>query len=356
MKTRLLFLVTIILLTLFGVARGVTVATPPVGYFRLDAGGGRDNWISLPLVRRSESIRRIDSIGPASLSLSGSALIANAYAPSATGSYYVQFVSGNLAGLSYKIISNTANEVTLATLGDDLSAHVLGAINSGPAGDLVRIRPFWTVADIFGRENAGLLLDPVSALDATIYTEADALLFPDNQTIATEKAPAAVVAYVAGQGWRRQGQPATDSGADEFPPGVPFILRRENTTPISTFIVGYVSQEPGLIRLPALAAAGETDVAVGLFHPGPMQMADLGLVGTMENSADADSAHDLLLSPSDIRNGFSVPPAHRLHLVNGAWFEGDTPADGRTLQSGTGFILRVRGGRTVRYWRQTITN
>lgn len=356
MKTRFPFFICLGLLAGLVPAGAVTVATPPAGYFRLEAGGGRDNWLSLPLVRRSESVRRISAVGATSLTLGGSALTANAYAPGNSGAYYVQFVNGNLAGLSYKIVSNTTSEVTLATLGDDLGSHALGAVVVGASGDLVRIRPYWTVADVFGRENAGLLLTPLSALATAIYTEADALIFPDNQTIATEKLPASVVAYVSGQGWRRQGQPAVDVGASELPAGDPFVFRRQSGTAVSTFLVGYVSQEPGLVRLPALPAGGETDVFAGLFHPGQKRMADLGLAGSIEGSADAANARDLLLNPSDIRNGFSIPPARRLHLIGSAWFEGETSANNQTLRSGTGFILRLRGERPVRYWRQLTTN
>jgi len=319
-------------------------------------GGSRDNWVSLPLVRRSEMIRRISTVGTGALSLSGTALVANAYAPTSEGAFYVQFVTGNLAGLSYKIISNTSSEVVLETMGDDLRAPALGGIAAGERGDLIRIRPYWTVADVFGHDSSTVLLDPVPALSPVIYTEDDALLFPDNQSIGTKKSPAMVIAYVAGQGWRRQGQSTTDCGSTEFPAGVPFVLRRQSTTSLTTFVVGYVSQEPGLIRLPALPENGETDISAALFHPVPVRLADSGLAVVMESSLDDGSAKDLLLCPSDARPGFSIPPARRLHLENATWYEGEVSANEQTLRSGSGFVLRLKGERPVRYWRQAAPN
>jgi len=331
------------------------VATAPAGYTRLTAGAGRDTWLSLPLVRRSELIARISAVSPATLSLDGVTMTADAYAPSAGGAYYAQFTSGNLAGRCYRIVGNTTGTVTLATESEDLSAHILGAIATGATGDLIRIRPYWTVADVFGPGVGSPLLAPVAAVPAVIYSDGDALLLPDNAALGAEKAPAAVIAYVTGQGWRRQGQPATDSAAVELPPGVPFVVRRSGAA-VSTLLVGYVSQDPGLIRLPALPAGGEIDVAAALFHPWVVTLADSGLAGMIESSVDADHARDLLLSPSDTRGGFSLPPARRLHLVGSSWFEGTTAADGQTLRTGAGFLIRLRGERPVRYWRQAAPN
>jgi uncharacterized protein (TIGR02597 family) len=356
MKTYLLFAL-VSAVAASSVARAqISVGTPPAGCVRLNAGGARDNWLSLPLVRRTELTRRVSAVAPATLSLSGASLSVNAYAPTSAGAYYVQFANGNLAGVAYKILSNTTTAVTVETLGDDLSAHPLGAITAGASGDLVRIRPYWTVSDVFGGTSGTPLLDPAPALSGAIYTEADALLFPDNLSVGTEKTPLAVIAYVTGQGWRRQGAGLTDSSGTAFPAGVPCILRRQSSTALSTYLVGYVAQEPGAIRFPALSASDETDVSIALFHPSPTRMADLGLASVMESSLDAASARDLVLIPSDVRNGFSVPPARHLHLIGPNWFEGEDAADNATLRFGTGLVIRLRGERPVRYWRQAAPN
>jgi len=351
MKTRFLLPLLAGLLALPAAGIAVTVATPPAGYARIAAGGGRDNWLSLPLVRRAEFIGRVASIGPATLTFSGPAWPADAYAPAATGAYYAQFVTGNLAGMTYKVLGNTANQLTLATAGDDLGVHGLGPIVTGTAGDLVRLRPYWTIADVFGHEIGDLRLAPVAALAPVLYTEGDALLLPDNQSPGTEKLPAATIAFVTGQGWRRSDQSAVDAGATGLPPGVPFVWRRPGVA-TSAFVVGYVAPEPGVIRLPALPAGGETDVSVALFSPWLRTLAGSGLADAIESSTDADHARDLLLSPADLRRGFSIPPARRLHRVGTDWFEGVTAANEQTLRPTTGFLIRLRGERPVRYWRQ----
>lgn len=351
MKTKHFLFILVGLSGLLATGGAVTVATPPAGYHRLEAGGGRDNWLSLPLVRRAAVVARISAVGPATLSLAGVELAADAYAPSATGAYYLQFVTGALAGRCYQVLGNTADGVTLATEGDDLGAHSLGSIATGAAGDLVRIRPYWTVAGLLGQAPSALLFAPLAATSDAIYAEGDAILLPDNATLGTEKPPAAVISYVSSQGWRRRGESGIDASGTSIPPGVPFVWRRSGAA-VSALLVGYLSGEPGLIRLPALPANGETDVAVALFHPWPRALADSGLAEAIESSADIDHARDLLLSPADTRAGFSIPPARQIHLESSGWFEGTAPADAQTLRYGAGLVVRLRGERPVRYWRQ----
>ena len=143
--------------------------------------------------------------------------------------------------------------------------------------------------------------------------------------------------------------------AVELAPGRPFVWRRQGPA-VSALVVGYVAQEPGVIRFPSLAAGVETDVPAALFTPRPMSLAESGLAGVMDSSADADHAHDLLLSPADVRGGFAIPPARRLHRTGASWFEGTTAADTLVLRPGAGFLIRMRGERPARYWRQAISN
>jgi uncharacterized protein (TIGR02597 family) len=357
MKNRLHFLV------VFGIfgwgiscAMAVTAATPPAGYFRLEAGGGRDNRLSVPLVQRAVVIRHVAAAGASTLVLHNAQFVADAYAPTTAGSFQVQFVTGNLAGVSYKILGNTADELTLDTQGDDLGNHSLGAVVTGESGDLVRIRPYWTVAGVFGQTSGDVSLTPLAGAVPSIYLDGDALILPDNQTLGTGKTSGIVLGYVAGQGWRRRGEPVENAGAFELPPGVSFDLRRQNATPFQTVVVGYISQEPGVLRLPALAAGGETEVYAALFHPVALNPASAGLSAVVEGSTSALDPRDLLFVSTPNRAGFSIPFARRFRLTGSSWYEGDTVVSDPVMQPGTGLLIRLRGERPVRYWRQAKPN
>lgn len=338
----------------------VTVATPPAGYQRLDAFGGRDNRLSVPLVRRTELLRRIAAVGPNSVTLAGPPIPANAYAPGATQAYYAHFVSGNLAGVVCKILANSDLELTLETLGDDLSAHALGTVVTGSAGDLIRIRPYWTIADVFGRDS-GLLLSPVPSDPSSNYTQGDALLLPDKTIMGTEQSSALAHVYVAGQGWRKLGQPGVETGAELLPPAESFVVRRQNAARLSFFVLGYVMEDPLVVRLPGLTSGGEADVAISLPYPGSLEFANTGLDAVLETAAGPDTVTDFVLGYSSLRSGFSNPPDDRYCLIglsgagypntNWSLFPMAGGAQWYSLRAGAGYVLRIRGERPVRYWR-----
>jgi uncharacterized protein (TIGR02597 family) len=348
-------------LFLMGPSRGLRAqtvsATPPAGYWKLTARGASDSMLSAPLVKRSALLARVMTVDQDTLTLAAEGVADGAYAPGSGGSWYAQFVSGALEGLCYRITGNVGGAFALATDGDDLRGHALGVIATGNAGDLVRIRPYWTVADIFGADESTLRLDP--AADAAIgpYLASDCVLLPDNDAAGVEKRPV-TVSFVAGAGWRAAGSPLADFAAQPLQPGVPFVVRRQRVDPAEMVIVGYMSQEPLRLRIPALSPAEDRDVAVALAHPVDCKLVDSGLFSTAESrsaitaSPDAFNVRDALLEFDPERRGFALPPARRFHVVGAGWLESDAASDDHILRSGAGYLLRLRGGRTVYYWTQ----
>jgi uncharacterized protein (TIGR02597 family) len=358
MKTLLrLSLGLFLLVTPRGLRAQTVAATPPAGYWMLTARGASDSMLSVPLVKRSALLARVTGVGQDTITLAADGVADGAYAPGSGGSYYAQFVSGALEGLCYRILGNVGGELTLATDGEDLRSHALGVIAAGDAGDLVRIRPCWTVADVFGADGATLRLDPVADLATGPYLASDAILLPDNGAAGTEKRPL-TISYVTGAGWRAPGSPLTDLAAQPLPLGAPFVVRRQRADPVEMVLIGYVSQEPFQLRILALASGEDRDVAVALAHPVDRNLADSGLFstvtlsGAITASLDALNVRDVLLEFDPERRGFALPPARRFHVVGTGWHESDAAADDHILQSGAGYLLRLRGERAVRYWVQ----
>jgi uncharacterized protein (TIGR02597 family) len=359
MKTLLcILLVFVSSTTPAGLSAESVAATPPAGCCKLVARGASDSVLAVPLVKRSALLTRVAAVDRNSLTLLADALVDGTFAPRAGTSWYAQFVSGALAGLCYRIVGNAGAAVTLDTEGDDLRSHVLGVIATGDAGDLVRIRPDWTVTDVFGADEASLSLDPVTGLAEGPYLSSDAVLLPDDGTARTEKTPL-TMCFVTGSGWRAPGNPSTDVAAQPLRPGVPFIVRRQRADAAELLIVGYVSQEPFQLRLPALAAGEDRDVAVALVYPWDRRLGDAGLfsaastAGPINVSPDALNVRDVLLEFDADRPGFALPPAQRFYVTNSAWHEGDVLADDHLLRSGAGYLLRLRGERPVSYWKQS---
>jgi uncharacterized protein (TIGR02597 family) len=213
------------------------------------------------------------------------------------------------------------------------------------------------VGDIFGADDATLNLDPVEAPEFGPYLASDAVLLPDNGAAGTEKRPL-LISYLAGAGWCASGSSSVDFAAQPLPPGVPFVVRRQRLEPVEILLVGYVAQGGFRLRIPALAQGEDRDVAVALAHPVDRRLADSGLFsadglqGVINASPDSLNGHDLVLEYDAGRRGFALPPARRFCVIGTGWFETDVAADDHVLRSGAGCLLRLRGGRPVRYWMQ----
>ncbi len=331
--------------------------TPAVGASELNARGASDSLVSIPFVQRSALITRVSAVTSSTLTLSASGVADGAYAPGSSAVYYLQFVSGKLSGLCYEIVNNQAGVFTLDTRGDDLTNHPLGFVSAGSSGDLVRIRPFWTIGTVFGTDPSQILLGSVAGFNGLVYSGGDEILLSDNISAGTDKAPAKVIAYVAGSGWRERSAPSADASATLLWPAVPFTLRRQNPSPASIFVVGYVSEDPFVQALPAVANNTDMDVAASLAFPLPVALSGSGLSsGTspvLFPSLDALRLGDLVLNYPDDRTGFSLPPDKRFYVLGADWFETGTNADQYPLQPETGYVLRVRGIHSVRYWTQS---
>lgn len=338
------------------------VATPPAGYLKLVARGGSDSLLAVPLLKRAALMARVTAVGPATLTLAMAGVLDGTFSPQNGVAYHAQFVTGNLEGLSFRIGSHGAGGVLLLeAAGENLTAHPLGAIATGAAGDLVRIRPVWTVAEIFG-SGTGVVLDSAPEPPGDSYLGADALLFFDNRAAGAEKSPSAVLAFVAGAGWRRRGDGTTDAGTTELSAGYPFLVRRQRTDPAEAVVVGYAPAERTLLRIPAVASDEERDVFVAWAQPGDRALVESGLfslvpwLGAMEASPDALNVRDALLVYDATRRGFGLPADQRIHFNGSTWYESDVPVDALPLRGGFGYTLRLRGARPLRYWIQPAPN
>jgi uncharacterized protein (TIGR02597 family) len=305
---------------------------------------------------------RVMGVGANTLTVSGSGVADGAFAPAAGGSFYLQFVTGNLEGVRYRVLGNTSTVFTLDTAGESLSGHALGAIATGSTGDVVRIQPYWTLADVFGASSAALSIEPVVDFSGEAYVGGDTVSFFNDAAAGTDKKPAAAFAFVSGAGWRKRGAPDTNAAATELPAGQPFAVRRQGATAVNLLLVGYVAPERFLLRLPAVASGEDRDVAVALAFPAERSLLDSGLFslipsfGAIEASPDALNVRDAVLEFDLARRGFALPAAHRYHFSGTSWFESDTNADSHLLQPGSGYLLRLRGTHPARYWAQPSSN
>ena len=356
MRTRFYFLLCLGICLTEAVAFADMAATPPAGYYKLTVRGGSDSRLSIPLLPRPALLARVSAVSANTLTLAATTALADgAYAPATGLAYTVQFMTGQLEGLSCKVTGNNGGVFSLDTQGDDLTAHALGAVvASATAGDLVHVRACWTVGDVFGGTSDSLVLATVPDLSGAVYTAGDLLLLPDNDNPGLDKKPAMEIGFVSGQGWHRRGSASVDASVQPLAAGVPFIVRHHDPAPVGVWVVGYVPQERGVIRLPAMAADGEMDFGFALLHPAARTLSELQLGAMLTPSSGVINYGDGVLDFSRTRRGFAPPPEHRLYFTTAGWRDGDVSADSYVLSPGAGYVLRLRGEHLVGYWLQSL--
>ncbi len=352
----------------------VTSETPPVGGIHLDLPQRGSAIVSIPLNHQAACIGRVAAFGAHSLTFSGVNWTPGQFAPASGSTYFAQFVTGNLAGLVTPILSNDATTVTVDTNGHDLTAHPLHAITADAYdaalkqtayGDLVCIRAAWTVSEIFGADEAGVALSPWAAGAAIDRGSAgDRVLIPNNASAGVYKAPAAVLGYVAGAGWRRAGG-AGDQGGFAFLPGAAAVVQRSAQTPAMILAPGYVQTFRAVTELPGDATLGN-DLIVGSTLAEPIALQDSGLgsqtpgdsIFSVSVSPNSRQRIDLLqilggdyLNLWDVQNEF-------VYLSSG-WEKVGAPGvdagPSVAYLPGHGFRLRLQEGSPGGFWLQAPT-
>ena len=330
----------------------VTATTPAVGYEKLEARGLSDTYRGVPLVRRPVLTGQVTGVTSNTITVSEDAGL-DAVLATATGeSYYVQFVTGNLVGLCLRIVGAEGTALVLDTEGEDLTAHTLGAIETGEEGDVVRVRPAWRVSDLFGDGPLTLKLEPVPHLPDEPYIAGDAVLLP------SALFPERFLYYVSDDGWRSSAYPAEDGGKISFLPGAVFGVRRHSPTGAEILVIGDVPVEPVRLQIPASSADAEIEVSISLAHPLSRSLAAAGLFSTVPGESilapvsSALDGGDFLFEWDQDRVGLALPPKSRFHVVGLNWYDAAEPADDHVLQPGRGYGLRLRGEHVCRYWLQ----
>jgi uncharacterized protein (TIGR02597 family) len=352
--------VTAALLFLFGSATtwATTATTPPAGYFKLSAPAGSDTRLALPLLTRSERLGRVMNVTADSVLLDLPGIVDGQFAPTAVSSYYLQIKSGNLAGLMFRIISSTGNQVRLDTRGANLMDHPLGTLEMGIGGALACIRKFATIKDVLG-DGTSLALVPVTSLTTGAYQEGDAIFVPSASGKIEVGQPR--ISYLSNAGWRQSGDIINDAGNTALVPGFAFTVRTAVTRGAEFFVFGYVPYGKFAVELPATTAGEVADVHVALISAQEVALQTSGLLTDvptwtpLRTSLDGGILADVLLSWTDARVGMDRPPAGRYYAIGQDWYRAGSVVNAESLAPGAGYVLRMREGRDKRFWFQNST-
>jgi uncharacterized protein (TIGR02597 family) len=333
--------------------------TDPVGFHVLSIRGASDNVLSVPMERLpifagtvqsatattlTVAAGHLPSGAPVSPAWSADQFVFNA-AAGQQQTFLVEFASGQLKGVRYRITGNGANTLTLDTQGDDLTAHPpLGAV---VATDSLRIRAYIRIRDVF--EVNGV---PVIEARPNAFTPRDDILIPSSVSIGVNKAPSLTIFFLEGQGWRAAGEGATDFSDYPLEPNEGLILRRRNPANLSIMSAGAASVIRAVSFVPGGDGTSQNDTYISLLHPVPVTLDQSGLRSVDQtNSVIKDSTSDFarqdeLLAFDPDATGFNVAPSITYYYRAGqGWKQvGNNLIVGSTvtLQPATAYIVRKK--------------
>jgi uncharacterized protein (TIGR02597 family) len=342
-----------------------TSTTDPVGFVNLPIQGASDNTMSIPMVRDAVFAGTVGG----GITDNSFNVLAGSVSPAWTVSqfkyvlgtqpqtYYVEFTSGSLKGLFFKIDDNAAGSVTVDNEGVLLTADQ--AISGNPAGKLAagdsfKIRPFWRVRDVF-EVNGQPIIEP----HPQIGQIRDLILIPNYTTVAINKAPNVSLYYLQGVGWQKSGDEGDDYGDFILRPNEAFVVRRNNAAPISLTSLGGVLMNKSVSFVPGGGAASGNDTFISISRPAAVNLDNSGLSAIMQPAAQIGAASDLLLAFGP-GTGFNRTPAKVYFFLAGqpagqGWRESgdeDNLTIGQTvsLDPGKVYVLRKKQGAPGVNW------
>lgn len=301
----------------------VDTFTDPVGYYTLTIQGASDNVLSLPMMRDAVFT---GTVGSATITANTFGVVSGTSSPGWTASqfkytppgqpmtYYVEFTSGALKGLYFKIEDNGTGSLTIDNEGVDLSANqaipgnVAGKLT---AGDSLKIRPYWRLKDVF--EVGGQPIVEAYPVEGAVR---DDILIPNYTTVAINKSPNTILYYLQGVGWQKAGNEGEDYGNFILRPNEAFIVRRRNAAPISVTNLGGVLTNKSVTFIPGGTAASGNDTYFSLGRPAAVSLDASGLADLMTASPAEGIVADQLLAFS-AGTGFNRVPSQIYYFLAG---------------------------------------
>jgi uncharacterized protein (TIGR02597 family) len=343
----------------------IDVFTDPVGYYTLSIQGASDNVMSLPMLRDAVFSGEVNTpftansfdvlAGPLSPGWTANQWAYVAVTQSQT--HYVEFTSGALKGLFYKITANGTGSITLDTEGDSLLNHPLpGNPTAALAdGDSFKIRPYWRIKDVL--ETGGA---PVIEARPLEFQLRDDVLLPDLTSVGINKSAALIVYYLAGQGWRADGQGGTDFGDHILRPNEAFTVRRRNAAPVSLTNLGGVLMNRSTTFVAGATVGSSNDTYISIQRPAAVSLNNSGLrladqtMSVIKDSPAEFNRQDELFAFGPA-SGFN-PSATEIYyyLAGSGWRKvgsaSTTIGDDVLLQPGVAYVIRKRSGNGGTDW------
>jgi uncharacterized protein (TIGR02597 family) len=192
------------------------VATDPVGFTSVVVEAGDTSALSLPLNNPPDYHGVVSTLSSNTIQTAYAGWTANAYGPFNTNPHVIRFVSGASKGRQFKVVSNTADTLTLNASNANLTTLVA-------AGDQYQILPVATLQSLFGPTAPALLVaaDPELADNVLLRGSFGWLTY-----------------YNDGTQWLRQGAGNASQNTVPILPEQGLLLVRRSNSPVQFLVTG----------------------------------------------------------------------------------------------------------------------
>lgn len=336
-----------------------SATSPPVGYHKIAIRALADSAISLPLLEDAADMARVASVTNNVVRVSGRAWAVGQFAQDPEFQpvpYRLWFFSGALQGVNYPVTNSTADGLWLDTGGENLAAHRLGAAQ---AGDIVAIRPDWTVGGIFGEGASNVVLNGFAAEATTHSIDAgDTVRLFDDGAPGVWKRPSRVYYHQDSEGWRALGAGQTNHADAGLPAGMGFVVRRADPQPVELVLMGNADTRRSVALVPGGGTGIDNEALIALTQAEPIALDDAALVatnGVIVPSVSAMQRGDELWFFSETRPGFERPAERAFVYVDGTGWrevgsESTTVGQDVKLEPGKAYQVRKAAGTAETDW------
>jgi uncharacterized protein (TIGR02597 family) len=315
-------------LSAFALSSAMAASTDPVGFVSTTVPANSDAVLAVPLNRASVFKGMIQTISGSTVTVAGTPAWTTApqqfvqALPAQTNTYALQLASGAKEGLTAKIVSNTANSVTLQfEVGDDLTG-VIAEDADGIAGngDQIDIFPYWT---------------PSSLITSVVAQDSQILQF--TSATAGVNLPANAILFFDSGAWYDDN--FNEANHIPLPFGTSFIYRNGGAS-TTLSMVGSVPMSKHRVLVRTRANNVDQDIRIGFSSPVPVAVGSIGL-----NFAEDDQ----ILVYDNSASGQNKPAVTILYYTTAdGWVDDSFNPVGTTfmIQPGQGYVFRKKATPT----------
>lgn len=242
------------IVTSSGVATVDVTYSPTLGMERIDFDAHEESFFGLSLTTQETWLAKVASYSNGSVTLDREVSASgnlSVEAKSGDPQFYIIVKTGPMAGAVFSIESNSGSVLNLVGGSSSVLDHPLYTSSSDLIGQLVNVKPFWTIKSIFEGEDIlsetakNWLKSKVEIGDGDVFS------FLRDSRLGTLESSHEVYSYNSSMGWKSASS-LEDMSFSAFEAGDPVVFINGSPTHRELYVLGAVSKERFIWEFPSV--------------------------------------------------------------------------------------------------------